>query len=121
MRFLEVIFTVLLVLAILLLYNVYFLTQCQRDLKKDDQENIIKASSLLIQSCTQTHSFYSLKLVLEAKYIVSDIITRHGGVYLTERALNMSKGDLVVLREKIDEQYKLVSEHIIILIENSNN
>lgn len=113
MRALEILFTILLVLAILLVYNVYYLTQCQRDIRQLDQENIIKASSLLIQSTTQTHALYSLQLILESKFIVSDIITRHGGVYLAERKLNMHANDLETLKLKIDEQYSLVSSHII--------
>ncbi len=100
-----------LVIVILIIISVFLAfqvndnsNQCRLTLQSD-QEKLTKASRMLLQSATQQHDLFGLEHAQEAKFIVDEIIYRHGGVNLAEKALKLPRGKLEELKAKIGKQF----------------
>lgn len=110
------IFALLIVLELVIIIFLIFQVQDNagkyKDTRLKEQDRITKAARLIVQSVTQSHPLFAHDHSIEAKLIVDDIITTHGGVVLAEKNLKLTKGKLESLRIQIYEQYHEVQTYL---------
>lgn len=104
------VFVILVIVIIFLMFQVNDNSTKCREAKISDQDRLARASKLLVQSTTQDHPLLSFESAIEAKIIVEEILSRHGGIGSAERNLKLPKGRLDSLRTKIHDQYGLTVE-----------
>lgn len=99
------IFVILIIVIIFLVFQINDNSTKCREAKLSDQEKILRASRLLVQSTTQEHPLLSFEASIEAKLILEDVLQKHGGVVSAEKSLKFPKGRLDALRTKVHDQY----------------
>lgn len=104
------VFVILVIVIIFLMFQVNDNSTKCREAKTSDQDRLSRASKLLVQSTTQDHPLLSFESAVEARLIMEEILSRHGGLSMSERSLKLPKGRLESLRTKIHEQYALTVE-----------
>lgn len=104
------IFVLLVIVIIFLMFQINDNSSKCREAKISDQERISKASRLLVQSTTQEHPVLSFEAAIEAKLIIEDVLSKHGGISSAEKSLKLPKGRLETLRTKIHDQYGVTLE-----------
>jgi len=104
------IFVILVIVIIFLMFQVNDNSTKCKESKTSDQDRLSRASKLLVQSTTQDHPLLSFEAAIEAKIIIEEILSRHGGISSAERNLKLPKGRLEGLRGKIHEQYGVTIE-----------
>ncbi len=104
------IFVMLVIVIIFLMFQVNDNSNKCREAKISDQDRLARASKLLVQSTTQDHPLLSFEAAIEAKLLMEEVLSRHGGITTAERNLKLPRGRLESLRSKIHEQYGTTTE-----------
>lgn len=104
------IFVILVIVIIFLMFQVNDNSTKCKEAKVVDQDRLSRASKLLVQSTTQDHPLLSFEAAIEAKLIIEEVLSRHGGISTAERNLKLPKGRLESLRTKIHDQYGVTIE-----------
>lgn len=104
------VFVILVIVIIFLMFQVNDNSAKCKEAKVGDQDRLARASKLLVQSTTQDHPLLSFESAIEAKIIIEEVLSRHGGIGSAERNLKLPKGRLESLRTKIHDQYGITVE-----------
>lgn len=104
------VFVILVIVIIFLMFQVNDNSAKCKEAKIGDQDRLARASKLLVQSTTQDHPLLSFESAIEAKIIIEEVLSRHGGIGSAERNLKLPKGRLESLRTKIHDQYGIAVE-----------
>jgi hypothetical protein len=91
--------------------------QCQ-DVHTRNQDQIIRAAKLIVQSATQSQPLFAYEHALESKFILEEVINQHNGIVLTEKNLKMPKGQLDKLRTQVQTQHQKMQDFIMTEIIN---
>jgi hypothetical protein len=84
------------------------------DFKHKDEDDLMRASKLTLQSATQTHPLFAHDHALEAKLILDKVMGQYGGsVTQTEKVLKMSKGHIENIKAQIYTQYEYTRNYMI--------
>jgi hypothetical protein len=95
------------IIVILLLQNNDYMGRA-RDVRLSDQDKVLHASRLIIQSATQQHPLFSYSHALEAKFILDGVVSTHGGIAIAEKNLALERGSLEKTVNDAKAQVKIV-------------
>jgi hypothetical protein len=110
--FLFAIFVLMSLIIVFLAFQVNDNSQRCTNVKMNDQEMIAKSTKLMISSAQQNHPLLAFESAFESKYIIEDIVQRHGSVMTAEKALKLETNQLKKLRDTIHKQYQFSSNQL---------
>ena len=92
------------VIILLMAFHIQDMTSRCKTERVRDQERLTRIARLLVQSATQSHPLFAHDHVVEAKVLLDDLITRHGGIQHAEKNLRLMSGKVSMLKDHIQQQ-----------------